>query len=191
MNVASVNKKPNTCIVLSFNEAYFLVKVSVFNCKTLSCYDAQNVINALTAPSALQQAKNYIRSLPKVPKKDLHYIFSKASSNGTVLLFVHLLVWPHDADLDVYFPIAAVCVLERMLLLDPECRASASEALELPFFNEFRDIEEETEALPYDQTMDNTDLPLDQWKREQEPAWSFWPTRHKMGLNFKSFHIFF
>uniref|UniRef100_A0A8C9YY17 mitogen-activated protein kinase n=1 Tax=Sander lucioperca TaxID=283035 RepID=A0A8C9YY17_SANLU len=59
----------------------------------------------------------------------------------------------------------AVCVLEKMLLLDPEQRVSASEALELPFFSEFRDAEEETEALPYDQTMDNTDLPLDQWKR--------------------------
>uniref|UniRef100_A0A3Q1F7Y8 mitogen-activated protein kinase n=1 Tax=Acanthochromis polyacanthus TaxID=80966 RepID=A0A3Q1F7Y8_9TELE len=85
-------------------------------------------------------AKNYIRSLTKVPKKDLHSIFSKASSN-------------------------AVCVLEKMLLLDPERRVSASEALDLPFFSEFRDTEEETEALPYDQTMDNTDLPLDQWKR--------------------------
>uniref|UniRef100_A0A8D3DH08 mitogen-activated protein kinase n=1 Tax=Scophthalmus maximus TaxID=52904 RepID=A0A8D3DH08_SCOMX len=58
-----------------------------------------------------------------------------------------------------------VCVLEKMLLLDPERRVSASEALDLPFFGEFRDTEEETEALPYDQTMDNTDLPLDQWKR--------------------------
>ncbi|XP_050933721.1 mitogen-activated protein kinase 12 isoform X1 [Lates calcarifer] len=87
-----------------------------------------------------QDAKNYIRNLPKVPKKDLHSVFSKASSN-------------------------AVCVLEKMLLLDPEQRVSASEALELPFFSEFRDTEEETEALPYDQTMDNTDLPLDQWKR--------------------------
>lgn len=55
-----------------------------------------------------------------------------------------------------------------MLLLDPEQRVSASEALELPFFSEFRDAEEETEALPYDQTMDNTDLPLDQWKRKRE-----------------------
>uniref|UniRef100_A0A4W6D381 mitogen-activated protein kinase n=1 Tax=Lates calcarifer TaxID=8187 RepID=A0A4W6D381_LATCA len=90
--------------------------------------------------SLSQQAKNYIRNLPKVPKKDLHSVFSKASSN-------------------------AVCVLEKMLLLDPEQRVSASEALELPFFSEFRDTEEETEALPYDQTMDNTDLPLDQWKR--------------------------
>ncbi|XP_078021406.1 mitogen-activated protein kinase 12b isoform X2 [Epinephelus lanceolatus] len=86
-----------------------------------------------------QDAKNYIKSLTKVPKKDLHSVFSKASSN-------------------------AVCVLEKMLLLDPEQRVSASEALDLPFFSEFRDAEEETEALPYDQTMDNTDLPLDQWK---------------------------
>uniref|UniRef100_A0A3Q4ATU3 mitogen-activated protein kinase n=1 Tax=Mola mola TaxID=94237 RepID=A0A3Q4ATU3_MOLML len=87
-----------------------------------------------------QDAKNYIRSLPKVPKKDLHSIFSKASSN-------------------------AVFVLEKMLLLDPEQRVSASEALDLPFFSEYRDNEEDTVALPYDQTVDNTDLPLDQWKR--------------------------
>uniref|UniRef100_A0A3Q2CYE6 Mitogen-activated protein kinase 12b n=1 Tax=Cyprinodon variegatus TaxID=28743 RepID=A0A3Q2CYE6_CYPVA len=87
-----------------------------------------------------QDARNYIRSLPKVPKKDLSSIFSKVSPN-------------------------AVCVLEKMLLLDPESRASASEALELPFFSEFREVEEETEALPYDQTLDNTDLPLEQWKR--------------------------
>uniref|UniRef100_A0A8C4I2F2 mitogen-activated protein kinase n=1 Tax=Dicentrarchus labrax TaxID=13489 RepID=A0A8C4I2F2_DICLA len=54
---------------------------------------------------------------------------------------------------------------KSMLLLDPEQRVSASEALDLPFFSEYRDADEETEALPYDQTMDNTDLPLDQWKR--------------------------
>ncbi|XP_064795730.1 mitogen-activated protein kinase 12b [Oncorhynchus masou masou] len=87
-----------------------------------------------------QDAKNYIRSLPKVPKKDLHFIFSKASSD-------------------------AVCVLERMLLLDPERRVSASEALAMPFFSEFREPEEETEAQSYDNSMDNTDLPLEQWKR--------------------------
>uniref|UniRef100_A0A674DPQ5 mitogen-activated protein kinase n=1 Tax=Salmo trutta TaxID=8032 RepID=A0A674DPQ5_SALTR len=87
-------------------------------------------------------AKNYIRSLPKVPKKDLHFLFSKASSD-------------------------AVCVLERMLLLDPERRVSASEALAMPFFSEFREPEEETEAQPYDHSMDNTDLLLEQWKRER------------------------
>uniref|UniRef100_A0A8C7DM95 mitogen-activated protein kinase n=1 Tax=Oncorhynchus kisutch TaxID=8019 RepID=A0A8C7DM95_ONCKI len=87
-----------------------------------------------------QDAKNYIRSLPKVLKKDLHFLFSKASSD-------------------------AVCVLERMLLLDPERRVSASEALAMPFFSEFREPEEETEAQPYDHSMDNTDLLLEQWKR--------------------------
>jgi len=71
------------------------------------------------------------------------------------------------ADFDMFLCTAAVSVLEKMLLLDPECRVSASEALELPFFCEFRDADEETEALPYDQTMDNTDLPLDQWKRKR------------------------
>ncbi|XP_062860723.1 mitogen-activated protein kinase 12b [Trichomycterus rosablanca] len=87
-----------------------------------------------------QDAKNYIRSLPKVPKKDLHTIFFKASSD-------------------------VVNALEKMLLLDPDKRVSASEALELPMFTDFREPEEETEALPYDHSMDNTDLLLEQWKR--------------------------
>lgn len=55
--------------------------------------------------------------------------------------------------------------LERMLVLDPEKRVSATEALELPLFTEFREPEEETEAMPYDHSMDNMELPLDQWKR--------------------------
>ncbi|XP_056603661.1 mitogen-activated protein kinase 12b isoform X2 [Triplophysa dalaica] len=87
-----------------------------------------------------QDAKNYIRGLPKVPKKDLNTIFFKASSE-------------------------AVGALDRMLVLDPEKRVSAAEALELPLFTEFREPEEETEALPYDHSMDNMELPLDQWKR--------------------------
>uniref|UniRef100_A0AAQ6ACI8 mitogen-activated protein kinase n=1 Tax=Amphiprion ocellaris TaxID=80972 RepID=A0AAQ6ACI8_AMPOC len=119
------------------------------NDRILDCSQSKEVhVNMFQNPPTslltfcAQQAKNYIRSLTKVPKKDLHSIFSKASSN-------------------------AVCVLEKMLLLDPERRVSASEALDLPFFSEFRDTEEEMEALPYDQTMDNTDLPLDQWKRKK------------------------
>uniref|UniRef100_A0A8B9GY00 mitogen-activated protein kinase n=1 Tax=Astyanax mexicanus TaxID=7994 RepID=A0A8B9GY00_ASTMX len=74
-----------------------------------------------------QDAKNYIRSLPK--NKFL------------------------------------VSAMERMLLLDPDSRVSAAVALELPMFSEFREPEEETEALPYDHSMDNADLSLEQWKR--------------------------
>uniref|UniRef100_A0AAQ5YR44 mitogen-activated protein kinase n=1 Tax=Amphiprion ocellaris TaxID=80972 RepID=A0AAQ5YR44_AMPOC len=112
------------------------------NDRILDCSQSSLILSDVDFPNLCHvTAKNYIRSLTKVPKKDLHSIFSKASSN-------------------------AVCVLEKMLLLDPERRVSASEALDLPFFSEFRDTEEEMEALPYDQTMDNTDLPLDQWKRK-------------------------
>lgn len=62
----------------------------------------------------------------------------------------------------------AVSVLERMLLLDPESRATAAEALALPYFTEFREPEEETEAQPYDHSLDNAELPLSQWKRKDE-----------------------
>ncbi|XP_027009760.2 mitogen-activated protein kinase 12b [Tachysurus fulvidraco] len=87
-----------------------------------------------------QDAKNYIRSLAKVPKKDLHSIFFKASSD-------------------------VVSAMDKMLVLDPDKRVSASMALELPMFSDFREPEEETEALPYDHSMDNADLTLEQWKR--------------------------
>uniref|UniRef100_A0AAR2JYL3 mitogen-activated protein kinase n=1 Tax=Pygocentrus nattereri TaxID=42514 RepID=A0AAR2JYL3_PYGNA len=90
-----------------------------------------------------QDAKNYIRSLPKVPKKDL-----------STCLSVYLTIC-----------LSVVSAMERMLVLDPDGRVSAAEALELPMFSDFREPEEETEALPYDHSMDNTDLPLEQWKR--------------------------
>lgn len=79
----------------------------------------------------------------------------------------------------------AVCVLEKMLLLDPEQRVSASESLDLPFFSEFRDAEEETEALPYDQTMDNTDLPLDQWKRKRKERGRFTDLKLLLSIFFR------
>ncbi|KAM3870279.1 mitogen-activated protein kinase 12 [Diretmus argenteus] len=85
-------------------------------------------------------AKSYIKSLPKVEKKDLQEVFSDVKPQ-------------------------AVSLLERMLLLDPESRVTAAKALSLPYFSEFREPEEETEAQLYDHSLDNTDLPLDQWKR--------------------------
>ncbi|XP_035258258.1 mitogen-activated protein kinase 12 [Anguilla rostrata] len=99
-----------------------------------------------------QDAKNYIKSLPKIQKTDLRVLFSKVNP-------------------------LAVSVLERMLVLDPERRASAAEALSQPYFAEFRDPEEETEAQPYDHSLDNTDLPLELWKRHTfTEILSFQPT---------------
>ncbi|XP_070827770.1 mitogen-activated protein kinase 12 isoform X3 [Chaetodon trifascialis] len=87
-----------------------------------------------------EDAKSYIKSLPKMEKKDLQKVFSTNNPQ-------------------------AVSVLECMLLLDPESRVTAAEALTLPYFTEFREPEEETVAQPYDHSLDNTDLPLGQWKR--------------------------
>lgn len=85
----------------------------------------------------------------------------------------NLFIYFHfDSQTVIWLPVSsltsAVSVLERMLLLDPECRVTATEALKLPYFTEFREPEEETEAQPYDHSLDNTDLPLAQWKRKDE-----------------------
>lgn len=85
-------------------------------------------------------AKGYVKSLPKVEKKDLQNVFLTTNPQ-------------------------AVSVLERMLLLDPESRVTAADALTMPYFSEFREPEEETAAQPYDHSSDNTDQPLDLWKR--------------------------
>lgn len=60
----------------------------------------------------------------------------------------------------------AVNLLEKMLVLDAEKRVTAAEALMHPYFEPVHDPEEEIEAEKYDDTFDNMDLPLDEWKRE-------------------------
>lgn len=61
---------------------------------------------------------------------------------------------------------AAIAVLESMLLLDPESRVTAAQGLALTYFSEFREPEEETEAPPYDHSLDNAEQSLEQWKRK-------------------------
>uniref|UniRef100_A0A8D2LM59 mitogen-activated protein kinase n=1 Tax=Varanus komodoensis TaxID=61221 RepID=A0A8D2LM59_VARKO len=87
-----------------------------------------------------QDAKNYIKSLPKVQKKDFAAILKYANP-------------------------LAVNLLEKMLVLDAEKRITAAEALAHPYFEAIHDSEEENEAEKYDDTFDNMDLPLEEWKR--------------------------
>lgn len=97
----------------------------------------QEFINKLQS----EDAKRYIEKLPKLRKKNLQTLLPNVSKH-------------------------AVSVLEHMLLLDPDCRATSQEALEYPYFSDFREPEEETEAQPYDHSLDNApDLTLEQWKR--------------------------
>ncbi|XP_060100783.1 mitogen-activated protein kinase 12 isoform X2 [Heteronotia binoei] len=86
-----------------------------------------------------QDAKNYIKSLPKVQKKDFAAILKYANP-------------------------LAVNLLEKMLVLDAEKRITAAEGLAHPYFEGLQDPEEETEAEKYDDSYDNMDLPLDEWK---------------------------
>uniref|UniRef100_A0A803YR25 mitogen-activated protein kinase n=1 Tax=Meleagris gallopavo TaxID=9103 RepID=A0A803YR25_MELGA len=87
-----------------------------------------------------QEAKNYIKSLPKVQKKDFASVLKHASP-------------------------LAVNLLENMLVLDAEERVTAAEALMHPYFEPIHDPEEEIEAEKYYETFDNMDLTLDEWKR--------------------------
>lgn len=72
-----------------------------------------------------------------------------------------------------------------MLLLDPESRVTAAAALALPYFSEFREPEEETEAQPYDHSVDNSDLPLEQWKRKEKGKARTEPTVYSLGSKWK------
>ncbi|KAM4749593.1 mitogen-activated protein kinase 12 [Rhinophrynus dorsalis] len=96
----------------------------------------QDFVQKLQSPDA----KNYIKSLPKVQKKDF----------GALLRYANPL---------------AVNILEKMLVLDAEKRITATEALAHPYFEQFHDIDDETEADPYDDSFDNVELPLEEWRR--------------------------
>ncbi|XP_060929958.1 mitogen-activated protein kinase 14A isoform X2 [Limanda limanda] len=86
------------------------------------------------------EARNYISSLPNMPKRSFADVFVGANPQ-------------------------AVDLLEKMLVLDTDKRITAAEALAHSYFAQYHDPEDEPEAEPYDQSFESRELEIEEWKR--------------------------
>ncbi|KAJ8378225.1 hypothetical protein AAFF_G00245130 [Aldrovandia affinis] len=99
-----------------------------------------------TPPSSLisrmpsHEARNYINSLPQMPKRNFADVFIGANPT-------------------------AVDLLEKMLVLDTDKRITAAEALTHQYFAQYHDPDDEPEADPYDQSFESRELEIEEWKR--------------------------
>merc|ERR1711963_1362642 len=90
------------------------------------------------------EAKNYINSLPKMDKKDFRSVFEGANP-------------------------VAIDLLEKMLEIDPDRRITAEQTLAHPYLAQYADPTDEPNSAPYDQTFEDYDLQVQEWKAN---AWN-------------------
>uniref|UniRef100_A0ABM5GG95 mitogen-activated protein kinase n=1 Tax=Pogona vitticeps TaxID=103695 RepID=A0ABM5GG95_9SAUR len=103
-----------------------------------------------------EHARKYIESLPHMPQQDLKAVFRGANP-------------------------LAVDLLEKMLILDSDKRITAAEALAHPYFVQYHDPDDEPEADPYDESIENKERVIDEWKElTYEEVISFKPPDLKM-----------
>ncbi|XP_042224493.1 mitogen-activated protein kinase 14-like isoform X2 [Homarus americanus] len=96
---------------------------------------SQDLIDKLSS----EEARNYIRSLPQMRKKDFRQVFRGANP-------------------------LAVDLLEKMLELDSERRVTAVQALAHPYLAQYADPSDEPDSEPYDQSFEDMELPTEKWK---------------------------
>uniref|UniRef100_A0A8C8HF99 mitogen-activated protein kinase n=1 Tax=Oncorhynchus tshawytscha TaxID=74940 RepID=A0A8C8HF99_ONCTS len=103
-------------------------------------YYGSNMSTYAEAHSIREYARNYINSLPQMPKRNFSDVFIGANPQ-------------------------AVDLLEKMLVLDTDKRITAAEALAHPYFSQYHDPDDEPEADPYDQSFESRELEIEEWKR--------------------------
>ncbi|XP_012274507.1 mitogen-activated protein kinase 14B isoform X2 [Orussus abietinus] len=95
----------------------------------------EETLNKITS----QEARNYIQSLPPLKKKNFKDVFRGANP-------------------------MAIDLLELMLELDADRRITAEQALAHPYLSDYADPTDEPVSLPYDQSFEDMDLPVEKWK---------------------------
>jgi len=90
------------------------------------------------------EARNYIRSLPQMEKKNFNDVFKGANP-------------------------LAIDLLEKMLELDTDKRITAEQTLAHPYLAQYADPSDEPDSPPYDQTFEDYDLSVEEWK---ENVWN-------------------
>ncbi|KAL4227017.1 Mitogen-activated protein kinase 14 [Mactra antiquata] len=122
--------------------------------KILSLVGSPN--DKLLAKISSEEARNYIKQLPKWEKKDFRQVFAGAN--------------PFAIDL-----------LERMLDLDADTRITAEQALAHPYLKQYADPSDEPTADKYDQSFEDLDLSIPEWRKlVYEEVTSFVPHEGEM-----------
>ncbi|MGH0173179.1 UNVERIFIED_CONTAM: hypothetical protein FKN15_064832 [Acipenser sinensis] len=119
-------------------------------------FDQLKLIMKLTGtphPSLVQKmqskdAKRYIQALPPQVKRNFREAFPNMDKK-------------------------VVDLLEKMLVLDPDRRLTAREGLSHRYLEEYHDPESEPDSMPYDDSFENLELPVEEWRICNHSEW-FW-----------------